>query len=176
MKKIVLEVIKLVVLTIALNIILNVIKYMFDLQINEIGSYVIYAIKHLCIICMGVNILWEDLDLQTVKKITICFTIVIVVYNIFYTVKAIVESEELLANDTSQSTFQYDDSLTERENEEIKEFMETLEGASQNLKQYLEEGKGEYYAQLFRIYVIIFNIITAALYCFVAPKWFDLQE
>lgn len=176
MKKIVLETIKLIVLSIALNIILNVIIYLFNIEISEIASYVICIIRNLCIVFMGIKILWKDMEMETLKKILIAFTVVLVAYNIFYVTKNIAEYEEQIQSEIPQGNIQYDDTLTERERKELQEFVGTLRSASENLQEYLIQGREEYYAFLLRAYVVIYNLITIIIYCFVAPKWFKLQN
>lgn len=176
MKKIVLEIVKLVVLSIALNIILNVIIYLFNIEISEIASYGICIIRNLCIVFMGVKILWKDMDMETLKKILIAFTVVLVAYNIFSVVKDIAEYEEQIHSEIPRGNIQYDDTLTERERKELQKFVGTLRSAAENLQEYLKQEREEYYALLLRAYVVIYNLITIIIYCFVAPKWFELQN
>ena len=83
MKKIVLETIKLIVLSIALNIILNVIIYLFNIEISEIASYVLCILRNLCIVFMGLKRVWKDMEMDTLKKILIAFTVVRVAYHYF---------------------------------------------------------------------------------------------
>lgn len=176
MKKVVVEVIKLIVLSIILNIVTNFINYFIQFESSELVAYIIYLVKHMIIIYMGVKIFGEDLELETVKKIVLTFMIVTITYNVFFVAKSMADYEQSLSMQFSDRTIQYDETLTKRERKELEEVTETIAKAGQNIQKYLEEEKDEYYEQLIRIYVIIYSIIVIVLYCFVAPKWFVVQK
>ena len=57
MKKIAISITKLIIINIIFNLIINVIKYALDLEINEIVAYIIYFIENLIIVFIGVKIL-----------------------------------------------------------------------------------------------------------------------
>ena len=90
--------------------------------------------------------------------------------------KNIAEYEEQSQSEIPQGNIQYDDTLTEREKKELQEFVGTLRRTNENIQEYLIQGREEYYAFLLRAYVVIYNLITIIIYCFVAPKWFKLQN
>ena len=176
MKKIIIEVIKLLVVNVIVNLIFNILVYLLKLEISEFANYLICIVKSIGIVFIGVNVLWDDMDKETLKKVLIAFTVILVVYNIFDVVKDIAEYEESINQGVPMENIQFDDTLTNRERKELQEFLETLRAASENLREYLIENRDEYYALLLRAYVIINNLITIAIYCFVAPKWFELRN
>ncbi len=176
MKKIVVEVIKLIVLDLALNLVTYLIKNFTHTEITEFMSYIIYLVKNSIIIYVGIKIFWKNLELETVKKIALTFMMITIVYNVFDVVKSIADYEQSLSIDFSNRTIEYDETLTQRERKELEEVSETVRKAGQNIQKYLEENREEYYAQLIRAYVVIYSIIVIVLYCFVAPKWFEIQK
>ena len=91
MKKIAVSVIKLIIINIALNLIINVVKYLLDVEINEIVAYIIYFVENLIIVFIAVKILWQKFNVETVKKIAYILTIVLVIYNIFSVMMAMTQ-------------------------------------------------------------------------------------
>ena len=176
MKEIVVGVIKLIVLHIVLNIVINLIKYFIQFETTELIACIIFLVRNIVIIYVGVKFFWKDLDSETVKKIALVFMILLIAYRVIYVVNAITEYEEALAIDFSNKGIQYDETLTEREREQLEDVMETLTKAGQNVQIYLEEGREEYYIQLLRTYIVAFSIIAIGLYGFVAPKWFEKEK
>ena len=176
MKEVVVGVIKLTVLTVVLNIVTNLIQDFTQIEVTEWMAYIIYLVKNIIIIYVGIKIFWKDLDLETVKKIAIGIMIVIIAFNVIYVTKSIVEYEEGLSIQFSNEPIQYDETITEREREQIDEVRETLRKAGENLQKYLKEHREEYYVQSIRAYIVVYSIILIGLYCFVAPKWFEVQK
>ncbi len=176
MKKVVVGVIKLIVLNIALNIVISLIRHFTQIEITEWMAYIIYLVKNSIIIYVGIKIFWKDLDLDTVKKIVLTFMIITIIYNVFDVAKSIIEYEESLSTQFSNEPIQYDETLTERERKQIDEVRETLRKAGENLQKYLKEHREEYYVQSIRAYIVVYSIILIGLYCFVAPKWFEVQK
>lgn len=176
MKRIVIEVIKLIALNIVINIVTNLLINFTHIEITEFLAYIIFLLKHIIIIYVGIKHFWKDLDSEAVKKISLIFMAVIIAYNIFYTIKSISEYEYNLSVDFSSDSTYYSMDLNSKERRELAEMKEIVMQASQNLQKYLEKYRDEYYALLIRGYVVIYNIIVIALYCFVAPKWFNIQS
>lgn len=176
MKEIVIGVIKLIILTIVLNIVINLVQSFLQIENTELISYIIYLVKNIIIIYIGIKIFWADLDLETVKKIALTFIIIIIAYNIFDVAKSIMEYEESLSTDYSNYTVQYDKTLTKKERKQLQETVETIREAGENLQNYMKEHRVEYYSLLIRAYIVIYSIILIGLYCFVAPKWFEIQR
>ncbi len=176
MKEIVIGVVKLIVLDLALNIVINLIQQFTQIEITELLSYIVYLVKNIIIIYVGIKIFWKDLDLETVKKIALVFMIIMIVCNVIDVVKSIAEYEEGLSMQFSNQAIQYDETLTERERKQLEEVRETLRKAGENLQKYMEEHREEYYAQSIRAYIVVYSIILIGLYCFVAPKWFEIQR
>ena len=176
MKRIVIEVIKLIALNIVINIVTNLLINFTHIEITEFLAYIIFLLKHIIIIYVGIKHFWKDLDSEAVKKISLIFMAVIIAYNIFYTIKSISEYEYNLSADFSSDSTYYSMDLNSKERRELAEMKEIVMQASQNLQKYLEKYRDEYYALLIRGYVVIYNIIVIALYCFVAPKWFNIQS
>ena len=176
MKRIVIEVIKLIALNIVINIVTNLLINFTHIEITEFLAYIIFLLKHIIIIYVGIKHFWKDLDSEAVKKISLTFMAVIIAYNIFYTIKSISEYEYNLSADFSSDSTYYSMDLNSKERRELAEMKEIVMQASQNLQKYLEKYRDEYYALLIRGYVVIYNIIVIALYCFVAPKWFNIQS
>ena len=83
MKKIAVSVIKLIIINIILNLIINVAKFLLDIEINEIVAYIIYFVENVIILFIGVKILWQKFNVETVKKIAYILATVLVLYNIF---------------------------------------------------------------------------------------------
>ena len=175
MKKIVIEVIKLIALNIVINIFINLLINFIHIEISEFVAYIIFLLKHIIIIYVGIKHFWKDLDSEAVKKISLIFMIIIIAYNIFDVAKSISEYEESLSIDFSSTPIQYDENLNSRERKELEEARETVRQAGQNIQNYMKENRDEYYALLIRVYVVIYSIIAIVLYCFVAPKWFNIQ-
>ena len=176
MKEVVVGVIKLTVLTVVLNIVTNLIQDFTQIEVTEWMAYIIYLVKNIIIIYVGIKIFWKDLDLETVKKIAIGIMIVIIAFNVIYVTKSIVEYEEGLSIQFSNEPIQYDETITERERELLEDAMETITKAGQNLQNYMKELREDYYGQLLRVYVVVFNLMAIGLYGFVAPKWFEAQK
>lgn len=170
MKKIAVSVIKLIIINIALNLIINVVKYLLDVEINEIVAYIIYFVENLIIVFIAVKILWQKFNVETVKKIAYILTIVLVIYNIFSVMMAMTQYEKNLANINSQNNMINNSSSTEIVEEGI------IEGANEAMEQVREAEKDAYYALLIRSNGVIYNIIIIVLYCIVAPKWFKSQK
>ena len=94
MKKIAKSVIILVIINIILNLIINVVKYLLNVEINEIVAYIIYFLENIIILVIGVKILWQKFNVETVKKIVYIFKAVLVIYNIFSVAMAMSQYEE----------------------------------------------------------------------------------
>lgn len=139
MKKIVVEVIKLIVLDLALNLVTYLIKNFTHTEITEFMSYIIYLVKNIIIIYVGIKIFWKNLELETVKKIALTFMMITIVYNVFDVVKSIADYEQSLSIDFSNRTIEYDETLTQRERKELEGVSETVRKAGQNIQKYLEE-------------------------------------
>ncbi len=175
MKKIIVNIIKLILVTILINIVTNFIVNFAHIEVTELISYILFLIKHAIIIYIGINFFWKDLELEDVKKITIIFMIIIIVYNIFYVLKSISDYEQSLSLDFSSQQMQYDDSLSENQRRKLNEFTETVRKAGENIQKYLEENKDEYYSQLIRVYIFIDNIIAIIIYLLIVPKMFTKE-
>ena len=161
MKKIAVSVIKLIIINIILNLIINVAKFLLDIEINEIVAYIIYFVENVIILFIGVKILWQKFNVETVKKIAYILATVLVLYNIFSVAMSITEYEKYLSNINSQN-----DMINYSSSEQLQEAIE----------QEREAEKDAYYALLIRSNGVIYNIIIVVLYCFVAPKWFQSQK
>ena len=161
MKKIAVSVIKLIIINIILNLIINVAKFLLDIEINEIVAYIIYFVENVIILFIGVKILWQKFNVETVKKIAYILATVLVLYNIFSVAMSITEYEKYLSNINSQN-----DMINYSSSEQLQEAIE----------QEREAEKDAYYALLIRSNGVIYNIIIVVLYCFVAPKWFKSQK
>lgn len=161
MKKIAVSVIKLIIINIILNLIINVAKFLLDIEINEIVAYIIYFVENVIILFIGVKILWQKFNVETVKKIAYILATVLVLYNIFSVAMSITEYEKYLSNINSQN-----DMINYNSSEQLQEAIE----------QEREAEKDAYYALLIRSNGVIYNIIIVVLYCFVAPKWFQSQK
>lgn len=170
MKKIAVSVIKLIIINIILNLVINVVRYLLDVEINEIVAYIIYFVENLIIVFIGVKILWQKFNVETVKKILYIVTIVLVIYNIFSVMIAITQYEKNLSNINSQSNLTNYSSSTEIAEEEI------IKDANEAMEQAREAEKDAYYTLLIRSNGVIYNIIIIVLYCFIAPKWFKSQK
>lgn len=171
MKKIAVSVIKLIIINITLNLIINAVKYALDVEINEIVAYIIYFIENLIIIFIGVKILWQKFNVETVKKIVYIVTVIFILYNIFSVAMAITQYEKYLTNVNSQnSMMNYSSSTVTGEGQEV------IENSNEIIEQEREAEKDAYYALLIRSNGIIYNIMVIVLYCFVAPKWFKSQK
>ena len=94
MKKIAVSVIKLIIINIILNLIINVAKFLLDIEINEIVAYIIYFVENVIILFIGVKILWQKFNVETVKKIAYILATVLVLYNIFSVAMSITEYEK----------------------------------------------------------------------------------
>ena len=164
MKKIAISITKLIIINIIFNLIINVIKYALDLEINEIVAYIIYFIENLIIVFIGVKILWQKFNVETVKKIVYIITIIFILYNIFSVAMAMTQYEKYLSNMNSQNNMMNYSSSAE------------LEEAKETMEQEREAEKDAYYALLIRSNGVIYNIIIIVLYCIVAPKWFKSQK
>lgn len=164
MKKIAISITKLIIINIIFNLIINVIKYALDLEINEIVAYIIYFIENLIIVFIGVKILWQKFNVETVKKIVYIVTIIFILYNIFSVAMAMTQYEKYLSNMNSQNNMMNYSSSAE------------LEEAKETMEQEREAEKDAYYALLIRSNGVIYNVILVVLYCFVAPKWFKSQK
>ena len=164
MKKIAISITKLIIINIIFNLIINVIKYALDLEINEIVAYIIYFIENLIIVFIGVKILWQKFNVETVKKIVYIITIIFILYNIFSVAMAMTQYEKYLSNMNSQNNMMNYSSSAE------------LEEAKETMEQEREAEKDAYYALLIRSNGVIYNVILVVLYCFVAPKWFKSQK
>ena len=121
MKKIAVSVIKLIIINIILNLIINAVKYALDVEINEIVAYIIYFIENLIIIFIGVKILWQKFNVETVKKIVYIVTVIFILYNIFSVAMAITQYETI----TNSGLFRSSDECEAKENiaEEIADVM-----------------------------------------------------
>ncbi len=161
MKKIAVSVIKLIIINIILNLIINVAKFLLDIEINEIVAYIIYFVENVIILFIGVKILWQKFNVETVKKIAYILATVLVLYNIFSVAMSITEYEKYLSNINSQN-----DMINYSSSEQLQEAIE----------QEREAEKDAYYALLIRSNGVIYNIIIIVLYCIVAPKWFKSQK
>lgn len=171
MKKIAKSVIILVIINIILNLIINVVKYLLNVEINEIVAYIIYFLENIIILVIGVKILWQKFNVETVKKIVYIFTAVLVIYNIFSVAMAMTQYEEYFSRASSRNNIMNYSSSSETMNGQ-----ETIEEAIKATQQEMEEEKNDYYALLIRSNVVIYNIIIIVLYCFIAPKWFEAQK
>ncbi len=120
MKEIVIGGVKLIVLDLALNIVINLIQQFTQIEITELLSYIVYLVKNIIIIYVGIKIFWKDLDLGTVKKIALVFMIIMIVCNVIDVVKSIAEYEEGLSMQFSNQAIQYDETLTERERKQLE--------------------------------------------------------
>lgn len=161
MKKIAVSVIKLIIINIILNLIINVAKFLLDIEINEIVAYIIYFVENVIILFIGVKILWQKFNVETVKKIAYILATVLVLYNIFSVAMSITEYEKYLSNINSQN-----DMINYSSSEQLQEAIE----------QEREAEKDAYYALLIKSNGVIYNIIIIVLYCIVAPKWFKSQK
>lgn len=171
MKKIAVSVIKLIVMNIILNLMINVVKYLLNVEINEIVAYIIYLLENIMILFIGVKFLWQKFNVETVKKIVYIFTAVLVIYNIFSVAMAMAQYEEYYSIASSRNNIMNDTSLPE-----IQNAQETVEETIRATQQQMEEEKNDYYALLIRSNGVIYNIIIIVLYCFIAPKWFKVQK
>ena len=161
MKKIAVSVIKLIIINIILNLIINVAKFLLDIEINEIVAYIIYFVENVIILFIGVKILWQKFNVETVKKIAYILATVLVLYNIFSVAMSITEYEKYLSNINLQN-----DMINYSSSEQLQEAIE----------QEREAEKDAYYALLIKSNGVIYNIIIIVLYCIVAPKWFKSQK
>lgn len=169
MKKIAKSVIVLVIINIILNVIIQTVKNLIGLEINEIVACIIYLVENIIIAFIGVKILWQKFNIETVKKIAYILTAVLVIYNIFSVAMAMMQYESNLARVSSQNNLiNY--------NSEITNSQETIEGTMESTQQHMEEEKDDYYALLIRSNGVIYNIIIIILYCFIIPKWFKTQK
>ena len=144
MKKIAVSVIKLIIINIILNLIINVAKFLLDIEINEIVAYIIYFVENVIILFIGVKILWQKFNVETVKKIAYILATVLVLYNIFSVAMSITEYEKYLSNINSQN-----DMINYSSSEQLQEAIE----------QEREAEKDAYYALLIRSNGVIYNII-----------------
>lgn len=176
MKEIVKEVIRLLLVNVIINLVFNGLLDIFNLQTNELVSYLICILTSIGIVFIGVNALWKDVDIDDLKKVLIVFSIILVVYNVFYVGKEMKEYEELIDSEIPQSSIEYDNTLTNSERKQLQEIIGTLRSATETLQEYLIQERDTYYAFLFRAYIVIYNLITIIMYCFIAPKWFGLQN